>query len=101
MNILIKTIKESLKLMIDNIDAGNCNISDNEAEEFISIIKKYTDKEERMSKYQASKYLNISRATFDNYISNGWIPKGKHQQGFKELYWIKKDLDNFKNFKKN
>ena len=21
------------------------------------------------------------------------IPKGKHRAGFKELYWIKKDLD--------
>nr|DAM09941.1 MAG TPA: excisionase [Caudoviricetes sp.] len=29
-----------------------------------------------MSKIQACDYLGISRATFDNYVKNGWIPKG-------------------------
>ena len=49
-----------------------------------------------MSKYQACNYLNVSRATFDNYVSDGKIPRGIHQQGFKELYWLKKDLDKFR-----
>ena len=42
------------------------------------------------------KYLNISRATFDNYVRAGKIPKGRKQQGFKELFFYKKDLDKFK-----
>lgn len=100
MNPLIKLIRESLVLFIDRIDNGNCDLSEIEAEELVALFRKYTDKDECMSKYQASQYLNISRATFDNYISYGWLPKGKHQQGFKELHWTKKDLDNFKqNFK--
>jgi hypothetical protein len=99
-NILIKAIRESLLLIIKRIDNGDCNITDNEAEELISIINKYTNKDERLSKYQCCEYLHISRATFDNYVAYGWIPKGKHQQGFKELYWLKKDLDDFKENKK-
>ena len=39
------------------------------------------------------KYLKVSRATFDNYVRAGKIPKGRKQIGFKELYWYKKDLD--------
>lgn len=46
------------------------------------------------------KYLNVSRATFDRYVSEGKIPPGKKEQGFKELFWVKKDLDNFLNNQK-
>ena len=93
---MIKIIRDLLVVFIDRIDNGDCDISKNEAEELATIMRKYTDKDERMSKYQACEYLHISRATFDNYVSYGWIPQGKHQQGFKELYWLKKDLDKFK-----
>lgn len=38
----------------------------------------------------------ISRATFDNYVREGKIPKGLKQPGFKELFWLKRDLDEIK-----
>ena len=101
MSPLIKIIRDLLMLFVKRIDDGDCNISDDEAGELITVMRKYTDKDERMSKYQACEYLHISRATFDNYVSYGWIPKGTHQQGFKELYWLKKDLDDFKRKKPN
>lgn len=40
---------------------------------------------QRMSKIQACDYLGVSRATFDNYVRDGFIPKGIKQEGFKEL----------------
>lgn len=46
-----------------------------------------------MSKESACAYLQISRATFDNLVREGRIPKGKKQIGFKELGWKKSDLD--------
>lgn len=49
----------------------------------------------RMSKVQACDYLGVSRATFDNYVRDGFIPKGIKQEGFKELSWQKSDLDIF------
>jgi predicted DNA-binding transcriptional regulator AlpA len=48
-----------------------------------------------LSKIEAANYLGVSRATFDNYINNGWIPKGNKRIGFKELSWNKCDLDKF------
>lgn len=48
-----------------------------------------------MSKYEAYSYLNISRAKFDNLVKEGKLPKGKKQQGFKELSWTKGDLDKY------
>ena len=56
------------------------------------MLKKYTDKDRRLSKYQACTYLNMSRATFDNYVREGKIPKGKKEIGWKELSWSESEL---------
>jgi predicted site-specific integrase-resolvase len=55
-------------------------------------LKRLTDREKRLSKYEACRYLNVSRATFDNYVREGKLPRGKHEVGFKELsrYWALK-----------
>ena len=93
MNILLKIIKEELLKIVDDIDAGNSNISEEEGVMLINTIKSFTEKDIPMSKYQAFNYLHISRATFDNLVREGKIPQGKKQQGFNELQWFKKDLD--------
>ena len=59
------------------------------------FINKLSNKECRMSKYEAYSYLNISRAKFDNLVKEGKLPKGKKQQGFKELSWTKRELDEY------
>ena len=43
----------------------------------------------------ACDYLGVSRATFDNYVIDGLLPKGIKEDGFKELSWNKSDLDIF------
>ena len=92
---MLKIIRELLLKIVDNIDAGNSNLSEDEALQAIDYLKKLTNKEKRLSKYAACRYLNVSRATFDNYVRAGRIPKGKHEAGFKELSWTQKDLDTF------
>lgn len=97
---MLKLIKELLLKIIDSIDSGNSNITEEEAIELTKILQSYTDREKKLSKYQACQYLNISRASFDNYVKAGILPKGKKEAGFKELFWVKKDLDAFKNRRK-
>ena len=92
---LLQIIRNELVRIIDNIDTGNSNLADAEMIDVLNLIKKYTDRDIYMSKYQACNYLHISRATFDNLIKEGRLPKGIKQQGFKELSWLKKDLDSF------
>lgn len=92
---MLKTIRNLLLKIVDNIDSGNSNLNEDEAIELIDNLRRLTDKTERLSKYQACQYLNISRATFDNYVREGLLPRGKHQAGFKELSWSKKDLNEF------
>lgn len=97
---MLALIKKLLLKVIEDIDTGNCYIDESEGNKIIEIIKSLSDKTQKLSKYQACTYLNISRASFDNYIREGKIPKGKKEAGFKELFWCKKDLDTYVNITK-
>lgn len=93
---MLKIIRNLLLGIVNNIDSGNSDISNKEALELVSVLQAFTDKEVRLSKYQACQYLNISRASFDNYVRSGKLPVGLKQAGFKEKFWTKKSLDLFK-----
>ena len=90
---MLKVIKSLLERIINDIDCGNSNITEDEGMEMIKVIKSYTDKTKRLSKYQACQKLNVSRATFDNLVREGVIPRGEKVIGFKELFWEEKTLD--------
>lgn len=92
---MLNILKRHLYKIIDDIDSGNSNMTEEEALQICATLKEITHKDERMSKYKAYSYLNISRATFDNYVAQGLLPKGKKEAGYKELSWYKKDLDKF------
>ena len=89
---MLKTIRALLLKIVDDIDAGNTNIEEDEGLRVIDLLKELVRTDAPMSKYQAYTYLNISRATFDNMVREGKLPKGKKVVGFKELQWYKKDL---------
>lgn len=89
---MLQTIKRLLLKIVEDIDAGNSNIDEQEAMQIVKTIRAYSRKDIPMSKYQAYTFLNISRATFDNYVRDGKIPPGRKVAGFKELQWFKKDL---------
>lgn len=93
--VILKVLSRLLRTLADEIDTGNSNLNEKEALELVDVIKYYTDREELISKYEACKYLNVSRATFDNYVRAGKIPRGKKRIGFTALFYSKKDLDKF------
>lgn len=72
---MLKVIRSLLLRIVDDIDAGNSNITEGEALEIVDSLKRFTDKEKRLSKYAACEYLNVSRATFDNYVREGKLPR--------------------------
>lgn len=94
---MLNIIKNLLLNVVDNIDSGNSKIPEDKQIEIIKCLKEFTDQTERLSKYKACQYLNVSRATFDNYIRMGKLPKGKKVAGFNELSWTKKELDEYIN----
>ena len=87
---MLSVIRNLLEKILLDIDAGNSNITEEEGKKIINTLSEITDN--RMSKYQACQYLNVSRATFDNLVRDGLLPEGKRQAGFKEKYWRRTDI---------
>ena len=90
---MIQLIKTIFQQFIDDIDSGNSNICEVEQKELLNLLQKFNQKE--LSKIEAANYIGVCRATFDNYVDKGLIPKGHKRQGFKELSWNKRDLDKY------
>lgn len=84
-----KLIVKLLSETIDKINNGTCELSDEEAGDIMSVLS-----HQAMSKEDACVYLNCSRATFDNNVRLGILPKGRKRRGFKELVWYKDELNN-------
>ena len=93
---MLKVIRAILQKFIDDIDANNTNIDFQQQCDILKILSNVNlGQENEMNKTQAADYLGVSRATFDNYVRDGFIPKGKQVGNFKELRWYKSDLDLF------
>ena len=97
---MIKVIRELLVTIIENIEASKSNIFDDDAISIVDTLKRYTNKDREISKYEACEILGIKRAQFDNLVREGKLPKGHHQLGFKELRWKLKDIEIFKKNRK-
>lgn len=87
---MLNVIRKLLNKIFNDIDSGNSNITEEEGNEIIELLSNI--QENKISKYQACQYLNISRAKFDNLVKEGKIPQGRHQAGFKEKYWKKSEI---------
>ena len=83
-----QVVARLLRELADKIDAGNTNLTEQEAMELMSMLV-----HKEMSKEQACMYLNVSRSQFDKYVKEGLMPKGKKIVGFKELRWYQDELD--------
>lgn len=93
---MLQLIKQILQKFIDDIDADNTNLNYEQQCNVIRVLSNVNlGQDNEMNKTQASDYLGVSRATFDNYVRDGLIPKGKQIGKFKELRWYKSDLDIF------
>lgn len=91
----IKVIKLLFNKVIQDIDAGNSNITETEADEIIEVIKSISDKTEYLSKEQAAGYLHMSTQNFDVLRRKGDIPEGVKRPGITNLLWNKKTLDKY------
>lgn len=93
MRVLLKVLKKELQHSIENIDAGNSEITEEELIELVKLLATINKGGERISKTIAcEKILHCSPSTFDNYVREGIIPPGRKVAGFKELSWIESDF---------
>lgn len=85
-----------LRKIADNLDAGTTHLDEKGCQKVLNTINLMEHGDEEMSKTEAAEYIGVCRATFDNYVSNGMIPKGtNNHRDTKALFWWKSDLDQF------
>lgn len=87
MNIL-KHFTELLRSTADKIDAGNCEINEEQAVKIMKLIA-----HQPLSKEEAAIHLNMSTKKFDLLVKEGYFPKGRKRIGWKELAWYEDEID--------
>jgi len=87
MQALKRIIAKLLRETADKIDAGTCELSEQEAIEIMGAISHRV-----LSKDQACEFLNLRRSRFDDLVREGRIPRGRKRKGFKELIWYEDEL---------
>ena len=76
-----------LRRTADKIEAGNCELNEEQAIEIMKLIA-----HQPMSKEQSALYLNMSTSKFDSLVKLNILPKGRKRMGFKEKSGIKTNL---------
>lgn len=87
----LQLLKLGLQSIIDNIDAGNSNLTEEQECELLDMISWMSNPESKLSKYQASKELGKSRSMIDVYVKSGKLQL-REQQGFKEKFLYRRDI---------
>lgn len=86
-NFLRKYAVKILREAADKIDAGTCELDEDQVMDIASVIGHQV-----LSKDEACSYLNLARSRFDDLVREGKIPRGRKRRGFKELIWYEDEL---------
>lgn len=87
-----KVVITILEKLLGELKADSSNLSEDEMLKVAKCLSEInTIQKTEFSKKEAYDYLHMSRASFDNKVRGGKIPRGKKFPG--KLVWYKKDLD--------
>ena len=84
---ITKLIVKLLREAADKIETGNCELSEEEQSDILSVIAHRS-----LSKEEACNFVNLSRSQFDNLVRQGRLPRGRKLRGRKELIWYEDEL---------
>lgn len=89
-----KALVAILENTLENVNAGNTNITEEEASVIIDHLTMLNKGVATVSKaYACEHVLHITSNKFDYLVRKGIIPHGRKRLGFNELSWVLKDLD--------
>lgn len=87
-NTIISLLVQRMRKAADDLEAGNCSISMEQAENIIATFSHI-----EMTKEQICDEFELSRATFDRYVHDGYIPRGIKIKHKTNLYWYKDEVE--------
>lgn len=83
-----KTIADIFRQIADKIEAGTCEVDD---EELTEIANSFIHR--KLNAEQMCHHLNVSRATLTRMVADGRVPHPKKTLGG-DKYWWQDDVDN-------
>lgn len=84
---LIKLLTKTLRETADKFDAGNTELTEEEAMDILSLLTHKV-----LSKEQACDFVGLGPSRFNDLIALKMLPKGRKRRGFKELVWYEDEL---------
>lgn len=92
---MLKVLRDLLAGIVDDMDAGNTNISEEQLMKAIEIVKPYALRSPYVTAYKAYTYLGVCPKTFRTLVAKGELPKGIKEAGETSLKWLKTDIENY------
>lgn len=87
-HVLSPLFKAEVTRVYKDMMNGDCPITPEQQDAFCEILM-----HKPMSKAAICEdLLNVSQSTFNMWLGMGWMPKGRHVKGFKELVWYKDEV---------
>lgn len=84
-----KTKEEELIDVLDGVmeamHSGNSHLTDSQCESALDML--HTVLSPDVSKYDATRIIQVKRTKYDELAAEGRAPKGEHRIGFKELFF--------------
>jgi predicted DNA-binding transcriptional regulator AlpA len=87
-NVLSKLVASHIREIADKLDAGNTNITEEQAIHILSSIAHI-----ELTKEEVCDKFKISRATFDRYVHVGFIPRGIKLKHKTALIWYQDEVE--------
>lgn len=84
---LIKIIVKLMREYADKIEAGTCELTEEEQSDILSALT-----HKALCKEEACEFLNIKRSRFDDLVRLGKIPRGRKRKRDNKLVWYKDEL---------
>lgn len=91
----LQMIDDLLMEFHERIKSGRCLTNKMQNLIMLDFLHQIANKDEAISKYEACRYVGVSRSTFDRLVAEGRLPQGEKRAGWKELAWYQKDLDKY------
>ncbi len=89
-------IANILHKLANDLEAGTSTLNESGCHKVLNAINLMQNGDSEMTKTEAADYIGVCRATFDNYVKDGLIPRGSHNhKNTKAHFWWKSDLDQF------
>lgn len=93
---MLKELERMLADVLGRVRSGECKVDDDLIVKIVKVCEEEADERRPLVKTEAAERLGVTTRSIDRYIKAGLLHKGRKRRGHKSLYWLKSDIDEYK-----